>query len=158
MPKHVSDRLSHAKAYLNEQVGIDVDILEEADRSQSSLKSSELLNSGSLGFFGAYLSAREERFSNRKRTRYGNLEICEISVADQKGEFKFDDGEVKKVDEFVAIVAANKISRRFDPHAVFLGLVTQDGISTRVGIGFINCARASISLKQRWQYKFFRIR
>jgi hypothetical protein len=167
-PKHVSDRLSRTKTYLEEQIGIDVDKLVELDHSQSSLKSSERLISGSLGFFGAYLSARKECFlgikKKQKGTRHGTWDIWEMCVADQKefqGEFRFDDGEAKEakeVDEFVAIVAADKISNPFDPRVFFLGLVTQDGISTRVGIGFINCARASISPELKWQYKFFRIR
>lgn len=93
--------------------------------------------------------------------RKGKFEVYdgtwEISVADQKGEFRFDDGEYREVDEFVAIVAADKISKPKNPFAFFLGLVTKDGISTRVGIGFIDCAEDLSSLKERWQYKFFRI-
>ena len=195
LPKHVSNRLSYTKTYLKEKIGIDVDELEKADRSQSSLKLFERLDSGDLGFFGAFLSAKKECFLKKtikkpKGTRHPTWEFWEISVADQKefkGEFRFDDGEVKddeveddevedddeveeddkvkdddseakEVNEFVAIVAADKISNPFNPRVFFLGLVTREGISTRVGIGFINFPKPPISPALQWQYKFFRIR
>ena len=146
--KHESEEFSQTKTYLNEYVGINADML----LSRSLLMASVSLAYGELGFFGAYLPAGEVRLSSAKGERLGTLEI---SV--NRGEFRFD-GEFNEVDEFVAIVAADTITMSPKTQSTLLGLVTRDGISRRVGIGFVYYSKDPSSLKPRWQYKFFRLR
>jgi hypothetical protein len=146
--KHATDKLSREKAYLNERIGIHVDKL----ISLSLLEAPATLVCGELGFLGAYLPAAEICLSVAKGERLGSMEI---SV--HRGEFRFD-GEIREVDEFVVIVAADTITKPPDTQSILLGLVTRDGISSRVGIGFIYYSKDSGSLKPQWQYKFFRVR
>ncbi|KAF9224652.1 HET-domain-containing protein [Gyrodon lividus] len=148
MPRHISDELSRTKSYLGDRIGIDVDLL--LDQSQSEVP--EGLSCGELRFFGPYLPSREFRLSVAPGKRIGPLEV---SV--HRGEFRFD-GEVEEVDELVAVVAANTITKPPDAQSILLGLSTRDGISTRVGIGFIYYSRDPSSLKPQWQYKFFKVR
>ncbi|RYP77472.1 hypothetical protein DL770_007073 [Monosporascus sp. CRB-9-2] len=106
----VADDLSVTRAYLSE-LGINADEL----LRQSLLEAPESLIDGELGFFGAYLPAREVRLSTREGVRVGTLEIsC------HHGEFMFD-GEMEEVDEFVLVVAGNTITKPPDKYTVFLG-------------------------------------
>ncbi|RYP69876.1 hypothetical protein DL771_005819 [Monosporascus sp. 5C6A] len=146
--RHESDELSCTKRYLSDNIGINFDLL--LDRSLSEVPPG--LSCGELGFFGPYLPSREFRLSVATGRRVGSLEV---SV--HRGEFRFD-GEVEEVDELIAVVAANTITRPPDTQSILLGVGTRDGISSRVGIGFIYYSKDPSSLKPQWQYKFFKVR
>ncbi|KAH8806112.1 heterokaryon incompatibility protein-domain-containing protein [Xylogone sp. PMI_703] len=144
---HVSDDLSRTKRYLGDRIGINVGLLD-----QSLEKVPPNLSCGELGFFGPYLPSSEFRISAATGEHVGSLEV---SV--HRGEFRFDD-EVEKVDELVAVVAADTITKPPDTQSILLGLVTQDGISRRVGIGFIYYSKDPSAPKPGWQYRFFKVR
>ncbi|RYP20216.1 hypothetical protein DL765_002890 [Monosporascus sp. GIB2] len=143
-----SNELSRTKSYLSNHIGINFDLL--LDDSLSEVPPS--LSCGELGFFGPYLPSKEFRLSVATGKRVGPLEV---SV--HRGEFRFD-GEVEEVDELVAVVAANTITRPPDAQSILLGLVTRDGVSRRVGIGFIYYSKDPSSVKPQWHYKFFKVR
>lgn len=149
MVGHVSEELTRTKTYLNERIGINIDIL----LSQSLLKAPTTLLCGELGFFGAYLPTEEVRILRIKGERFSILEIS----ANYRGEFRFD-GDFEEVDEFVIVVAADTISEPPKTQSILLGLVTRNNISMRVGIGFVYYPKKPNILKPRWQYKFFRLR
>ncbi|RYP42707.1 hypothetical protein DL767_000076 [Monosporascus sp. MG133] len=146
--RHKSDEVSRTKSYLSDHTGINFDLLLE--RSLSEVPPS--LSCGELGFFGPYLPSSEFRVSVATGKRVGSLEV---SV--HRGEFRFD-GEVEEVDEIVAVVAANTITKPPDAQSILLGLATRNGISSRVGIGFIYYSKKPRSPKPQWHYRFFKMR
>jgi hypothetical protein len=146
--QNVPDELSHTRSYLSDRIGINVDLL----LSQSLSEVQPSLSRGELGFFGPYLPFKEFSLSVVKGKRVRSLE-----VSAHRGEFRFD-GEVEEVDELVAVIAANTITKPPDTQTIFLGLATRDGISIRVGVGFIYYSKDPNSHKPQWEYKFFKVR
>ncbi|KAI1398264.1 HET-domain-containing protein [Hypoxylon fuscum] len=144
---YASDDFNRTKSYLTDCIGIDVNML--LDQSRSKLPS---LRYGELGFFGPYLTARQFRISAPRSGQVGSLE-----VSTHQGEFRFD-GEVQAVDELVAAVTSNTITKPPNTQTIFVGLTTRDGVSRRVGLGYIYYSKDSGAAKPQWQYKLLTIR
>ncbi|KAI3316570.1 HET-domain-containing protein [Xylariaceae sp. AK1471] len=148
MTGNVSDELSRTKRYLTDCIGLDVDRL----LSRSLCKHRPNLSCGELGFFGPYLPSRKFRLSVVASKR-----VCSLEVSTYRGQFRFDETP-QEMDELVAIVAANTITKPPDTQSILLGLTTRVGISTRVGIGFIYYSKEPSSPRPSWQYRFFKVR
>ncbi|KAI1495511.1 hypothetical protein F5X99DRAFT_415054 [Biscogniauxia marginata] len=124
----VSDEFARTKKYFRDYIGIDVDLLLHQSRSEQAPR----LDRGELGFLGPYLAAREFRIATASES--GRARSSEVAA--RRGEFRFD-GEVGAVDELVAVVAANTITKPPNTQSILLGLVTRGGISRRVELGYI---------------------
>ncbi|KAG2414911.1 hypothetical protein HFD88_006099 [Aspergillus terreus] len=149
--KHTtSSKLTTAKSYLNTRIGIDIDKL--PGLSQTATEMAMKLSSGDLGFFGPYVTFTEFHITDATTT--GN--VHRLKMGDHHGEFRFD-GEDTDVDELVPIVAGETITRPSDTYSILLGLATEDGVSRRVGIGFIYYSKEQRATNIRWEYKFFRL-
>jgi hypothetical protein len=148
MTRNVSEELSRTKRYLTDCIGLDVNLL----LSRSLRELPRNLSCGELGFFGPYLPSNEFRLSVVASKR-----VCSLEVSTHRGQFRFDD-KPQEVDELVVVVAANTITKPPDTQSILLGLTTRDGISTRVGIGFIYYSKEPSSLRPSWQYRFFTVR
>ncbi|KAF3764591.1 HET-domain-containing protein [Cryphonectria parasitica EP155] len=147
MTKHDSEQASRAKSYLRDRLGIDVDGVLNQPPSEVPPR----LGCGELGFLGPYLPASEFCISVTGK-RDGSLQVS----THHHGKFRFD-GQVERVDELVGVVAADTITKPPDTQSTFLGLVTRDGISSRVGIGYVYYSQEPSALKPKWQYKYFKV-
>ncbi|KAI0810029.1 HET-domain-containing protein [Xylaria sp. FL0064] len=148
------DQLSHTRSYLTDHIGLDVDLLWD----QSLHEPPRSLSCGELGFFGPYLPSTGFHLSVTADKRVWSLGVpTPHGQSIHRGQFRFD-GEIQDVDELVAVVAANTITTPPDTQSIILGLATRDGISTRVGIGFIYYPRDLSSPRPSWQYRFFTVR
>ncbi|KAL5364970.1 heterokaryon incompatibility protein-domain-containing protein [Aspergillus floccosus] len=123
--------LTTAKSYLSTRTGIDVDNL--LDFSQTVTEVTSGLSSGDLGFFGPYVASTEFHVTDATTTT-GNVHY--LKIGDHHGEFRFD-CEDNNIDELVPIVAGDTITRPPDTYSILLGLATKEGVSRRIGIGFI---------------------
>ncbi|KAK3381191.1 heterokaryon incompatibility protein-domain-containing protein [Podospora didyma] len=139
---------SHIKGELG-RIGMDAGLLLENLQTQAPPR---LLTFGELGFFAPYLPAAEFRLSPATGQQVFFLEISE-----HRGQFRFD-GEVKHLDKLVVFVTTNTITKPPDIQSVLMGLSTLDGISTRVGIGYIYYSKEPNAGKLKWQYTFFTLR
>lgn len=147
MAKGESLQFSKAKDYLKHRIGIDIDLI--LDQSLSKVPPS--LRCGELGFLGAYLPTNEFCLSDTKGQRVGSLQ-----VSAHHGEFRFD-SHVKRVDELVSIVASDTLTKPAITQSTLLGLITRNGVSRRVGIGYIYCSKEPSAAKPKWQYRFFKV-
>lgn len=146
-----TDALEQLKSYTSSNVGISVDEL------LAKVTNDEVHNLavGELGFIGAYLDAGDASLSVKDGPR-----VHEFRISDglHKGEFRFDE-EAGEVDEFVAVVTSDTIKP--DPEtktqSIFLGLQTVDGVSRRVGLGWITYSTNKADPRPPWKYKFFRL-
>ncbi|KAF2136560.1 uncharacterized protein K452DRAFT_292284 [Aplosporella prunicola CBS 121167] len=101
-----------------------------AQEAKKSIPPTVTLASGDLGFWAPCLSFE---FSLYKETKCPAAvwNLSPTSISDQWcGSFRFDDGIVKPVEDFVLL------SRRGCDFLI-LGIDTQNGVSTRVGIGLV---------------------
>jgi hypothetical protein len=106
------------------------------------------------------------------------------SQSSHAGEFRFDDGfdggwseELSKKREeegeleeeevglheldLVAVTVTDTITKPSDAVALLLGLQSkggEDGVSERVGVGFLYCSRAEGVPRPPWEYKFFSVK
>lgn len=140
-----SKDLSRTKTYLTEKVGVDVEKLHE-----EAGEATELLT-GEFAFHAAYLPS-----SITMDVKDGERLAC-IHCLKHKGEFRFD-GDAGEVDELVLIVSVDTIKKPADTVSTLLGVKTEEGISRRVGVGFIYHAKEKGAEHPGWEYKQFRMR
>ncbi|KAK3363250.1 heterokaryon incompatibility protein-domain-containing protein [Lasiosphaeria hispida] len=140
-----------ARKYLADYSGLNVELL--ISHSQYGKVTPSSLAWGELGFLGAYLPP--ERFGIISRdTRVATLELSGA----HRGEFRFDNEAGVNVDQLVAMVACDSIIKPPGRVTIFVGLVTEEGVSRRVGIGFAYLGQEGSSAKPQWEYGFFRVR
>ena len=141
-----SKELSAAKKYLQDKIGLDIEKIhgDEAEEAE------EDLLTGELGFFGAYVPASATTVESKKGR------MAEIKIGGHKGEFRFD-GEARGIDAFVHVVSAETIRKPADTQSTILGLATEEGVSRRVGVGFIYHSKEPSSKHPPWEYKRFRL-
>ncbi|KAI1490358.1 HET-domain-containing protein, partial [Biscogniauxia mediterranea] len=118
------DEFVRTEKYLKDRVGIDVSRLLGWLRNEKVPR----MNFGELGFFGPYLAAQDFQISSETD---GHVRILNVST--HRGEFRFD-GDVEKVDELVAVVAADTTAKPPNTQSILLD-----------------------SVKPQWQYRFFRV-
>ncbi|KAL7621370.1 hypothetical protein AAE478_008691 [Parahypoxylon ruwenzoriense] len=144
-----SDDFARMKAYLTATIGLDVDrLLTEPNPTASSS-----LVCGELGFWAAYLPTQKILISRKEGNR-----VRELDLSGHRGEFRFDVDADDHVDELVVMVVADTIRKPPDPLSILLGLATQDGISTRVGIGYVYYSKDLEVARPHWQYRWFQVR
>ena len=78
-------------------------------------------------------------------------------IGPHRGEFRFDQGW-GEVDEYVAVMTSDTITKPPDTQSILLGLATQGGVPRRVGIGWIYYTKDSDAPLPSWKYKFFRVK
>ncbi|KAM4060510.1 heterokaryon incompatibility protein [Hirsutella rhossiliensis] len=127
------------------RVGIDVDLLVE----NATAEPGRPLACGELGFFGPCVGLEEFSLSSTE-----GQQVCSLEVSDHRGRFRFD-GDVRQVDELVAFVVTNTITKPPDTQSIFLGLHTSDGVSARVGIGYVYYSKDQTVRAPKWRYRFF---
>ncbi|KAI1464321.1 HET-domain-containing protein [Daldinia caldariorum] len=144
--KKTTEEFRRTKSFID-GIGISTEILLDWSRN----KQPPDLNCGELGFVGSYLDAGQFEIKARKEE---HVKILKVSC--HEGQFRFD-SDVKTVDELVVIVTANTITKPPDTQSILLGLTTRDGVSRRVGIGYIYYSRDEDIVRPEWKYRFFRI-
>lgn len=137
-----------AKTYAKEHIGVDMDMLctEGAHGEQPKLEV------GDLGFVAAYIDGADAALSTKSGSQVFNFEVWR-----HRGEFRFDK-EFGEIDEFVVVVTSDTITKTPDTQSIFIGLQTKDGVSRRVGLGWMYYSKDADSAHPPWKYKFFRIR
>lgn len=143
-----SEALSRTETYLTEKIGVDIEKL-HGKEEESEVK--ELLM-GELTFCGAYLPSSAVTVGANEGER-----VAHIGCMGHKGEFRFD-GEEHKVDEFILIVSVDTIKKPADTQSTLLGVTTEDGISRRVGVGFVYHSKEKTAEHPPWEYGQFRLR
>lgn len=134
-------------SYVEEKIGIDVDTL----LNQGVHGDPPGLHLGELGFMGAYLDSGDVSLTQK------NGKVSTMEVWNHKGEFRFD-AEGGEVDEYVAVVTSDTITKPPDTQSMFLGLQTgEDGISRRVGVGWMYYSKKRGAELPPWKYKFFKV-
>ncbi|MBE3050409.1 hypothetical protein IMZ48_49530 [Candidatus Bathyarchaeota archaeon] len=113
---------------------------------------SDLLLPGELGFFGAYLPGLTVSVEVSEGARIAGIRYTDYHT----GEFRFD-GEACSVDEFVLVVSAETIKEPAGTQSTLLGVVTEEGISRRVGVGFIYHSKKRAAVCPKWEYRNFRL-
>ncbi|KAK0730085.1 heterokaryon incompatibility protein-domain-containing protein [Lasiosphaeris hirsuta] len=136
-----------ARRYLVDYFGLDVDLL--LPRSQLEKEAPSHLACGELGFLGACLLPDGFRIS--RGTRVAALELAGI----HRGEFRFDNESEANVDQLVAVAACDTIIKPPGRVAIFVGLATEEGVSRRVGVGFVYLDQGESSMKPQWEYRFW---
>ncbi|PYH88432.1 HET-domain-containing protein [Aspergillus ellipticus CBS 707.79] len=141
------DELLRTTTFLADKIGLDVTNL-------LNYPAPSPLEKGNLGFYGAYLPSSKFHLSLQINKR-----VSKLTVSAHRGEFRFDDlDENNRVDELVPIVVGTTITKTPDTHAIFLGVVTENGISRRVGVGFIYLSKDEEEERPGWEYRFFCLR
>lgn len=143
------DAFNDMKTYTGGKIGINVDEL----LAKVTNDVVHNLATGELGFIGAYLDAGDVSLVEKHGPRVHNFAI---GSGNHKGEFRFDD-EAGEVDEFVAVVTSDTITRDPVTQSIFLGLQTVDGVSRRVGLGWVYYSKEDAVPRPPWKYKFFRL-
>jgi hypothetical protein len=136
------------KTYTGQKVGISVDEL----LTKTTNDKVHDLATGELGFIGAYLDAGDVSLTEKSGTRVYDMEIG----SSHRGEFRFDD-EAGEADEYVAIVTSDTITKDPTTQSIFLGLQTVDGVSKRVGLGWVYYSKDESDSRPPWKYKFFKL-
>lgn len=146
-----SSEFHQAKAFFEDRIGLDTQGLLS---QSSSLPSDNNLQEGHLGFFAAYT-----RNMNLETTRSGPTgQGHKLTIGEHAGEFRYDStNEEEAVEELVLLVAAESITPVPYTASILLGLVTRDGISRRVGLGYIAHKKGSEPVGLQWEYKFFQV-
>ncbi|KAI0853476.1 HET-domain-containing protein [Daldinia vernicosa] len=144
--KKTTEEFRQTKHYLS-RIGMDTDVLLDWSRNTQPPD----LDCGELGFVAPYLNAGQFEVTTAKGEH-----VWILKVSSHQGQFRFD-GRVEAIDELVVIVAANTITQPPDTQSILLGLTTRDGVSRRVGIGYIYYSKDTDFIKPQWNYKFFRI-
>lgn len=122
---------------------------------RSSLPPGYTSNEGHLGFFAAYLPA-SQGLVNMVRKK-PEQQAQELKIGPHAGQFRYDTLDPEEtVEQFVLLAAGETITRQPDTMAILLGLVTRDGTSKRVGLGYVVLATGS-SMGVKWQYRFFHV-
>jgi hypothetical protein len=81
-----------------------------------------------------------------------------MEIGPHKGEFRFDDPQSTQLDELVVVIASNTITHPPDTQSIFLGLRTEAGVSTRVGVGWVYYdVREDHMVLPPWQYRFLKL-
>ncbi|KAI1798564.1 HET-domain-containing protein [Daldinia bambusicola] len=145
--KKTTEEFRRTKYFLN-GTGISTEVLLDWSRN----KQPPDLNCGELGFVGSYLDAGQFEIKAGKEE---HVKVLKVSC--HEGQFRFD-SDVKTIGELVVVVTANTITKPPDTHSILLGLITRDGVSKRVGIGYIYYSRDEDAARPEWKYRFFRIR
>lgn len=149
-PVDLPDPTTLLQEYVQKDVGIDVDALATMGNEDAI----ESLGLGDVGFRAAYINASQVSLSAKGKSK----RIHAFEFGDHRGEFRFDVEGSTEVDEFVAVLTADTITKPPDTESIFLGLVTVDGVSRRVGIGWVYYSRAESASRPPWEYKFFKLR
>ncbi|CAG9937298.1 unnamed protein product [Clonostachys rosea f. rosea IK726] len=149
-PVDLPDPTTLLQEYVQKDVGIDVDALATMGNEDAI----ESLGLGDVGFRAAYINASQVSLSAKGKSK----RIHAFEFGDHHGEFRFDVEGSTEVDEFVAVLTADTITKPPDTESIFLGLVTVDGVSRRVGIGWVYYSRAESASRPPWEYKFFKLR
>lgn len=144
-----SEDVSRARRYLTDKIGVDIVRL----HGQEAAEEMPDLLCGELGFFGAYLPGLTVTVNVSEGSRLADIR----NTDHHRGQFRFD-GEACSVDEFVLVVSADTIRKPADVQSTLLGLVTEDGISRRVGVGFIYHSKEPSAKHPLWEYRNFRLR
>lgn len=135
-------------SYVEENTGIDVETL----LNQGVHGEHPELNLGELGFLAAYLDADDVSLMKKKD------QISNMSIWQHKGEFRFDAEGGEEIDEYVAVVTSDTITKPPDTQSIFLGLCTdKDGVSRRVGVGWIYYSKDPGAEMPPWKYKYFKV-
>ena len=114
------------------------------------------LGIGELGFFAAYLPSKEVQLAE-KGQKVERVVTMGLSGG-HHGEFRFDDNESRDVDEFILVVASDTVAKQPKTQSIFLGVsTTPDGLSRRIGIGFVYYSASVDAVKPTWQYKQFKL-
>lgn len=142
-----SDYLTTLSTYVTTHIGIDTDHL-----LSKATTNTPTLSAGELGFTAAYIDANDVSMSVKK----GSHIIHTFEIGPHKGEFRLDD-EAGEVDEFLAVVASDTITKTPDRMTIFLGVKTEEGISRRVGLGWVYYSKTEIH-KPSWKYRFFQVK
>ncbi|PYH71695.1 HET domain-containing protein [Aspergillus vadensis CBS 113365] len=137
-----------AKAFLEKRLGLDTNLLYRRSLSfPTDLRTQE----GHLHFFCAYTSSYNI-------AAHCNGQAHQLKIGKAVGEFRYDSlKESEKVEELALLVAAESITSPPYTVSILLGLVTKDGISRRVGLGYVNHGLSSDPLEVHWEYKEFRL-
>ena len=142
------DACALSKSYAKGQIGVDMDtLLDKAARGTP-----PELEVGELGFVGAFLDIGDVSLSARSE----DGRVSNVEIGPHRGEFRFDEysGEVE---QYVAVVTSDTITKPPDTQSILLGLATRDGISRRVGIGWVYYSKEAGDPLPPWKYRFFRI-
>lgn len=144
-----TDAMHELKSYTSRNIGVSVDEL----LAKVTNDDVHNLAVGELGFIGAYLDAGDASLVEKDGAR-----VHEFRIGNglHKGEFRFDE-EAGEVDEFVAIVTSDTVPREPVTQSIFLGLQTVNGVSKRVGLGWVYYSQEAADPRPHWKYRFFRL-
>ncbi|KAK6544732.1 hypothetical protein TWF694_001417 [Orbilia ellipsospora] len=147
-----SSEFLKTKTFLEERLGFDALTLV----SQSlPLLPDKSLRDGDLGFPAAYIPASDKVVHLEK---VPVKQACPLKIDGHDGEFRYDSIDNKEdVEEFILVVAAETIHETPRTVSILLGLVTKDGISRRVGLGYLYYRKNPESEGLPWQYRYFQV-
>ncbi|KAF4119990.1 Heterokaryon incompatibility protein (HET) [Geosmithia morbida] len=134
--------------YAREKIGLDMDRL--LDHARDDTARTVKLVQGQLAFWGACVYARQATL----QLKSGRVRQLRIGL--HAGEFRFDGGDAE-VDEYVAVVTSDTITKPPDTVCILLGLRTRNGPSKRVGLGWIYLSREAGVVPPPWTYKLFKV-